>query len=152
MTPEHKYFRNRYWVHCQVYHISQLPVQLQFQSLSLCIILEGCIFSEVKTLTVEQQSVCVPFVYCTAWQSLQNNKIVLKTAILRVRRHVIFNWLGCCYPPEYKLLSFQYILHISNVLISLGILIHDFKNQNTAWHNGLLSAGLYWRYCWSAKC
>ena len=77
MTPEHKYFRNRYWLHCKVYDISHLSVQLQFQPLSMCIILEGCIFSEVKTLTVEQQSVCVPFVYFTAWQSLQNNKLVL---------------------------------------------------------------------------
>jgi len=62
----HTHFRNQFRLHYQFQSSTQLPVQLQFQSLSLCIILEGCVFSDVKTLTVEQQSVCVPFVYCTA--------------------------------------------------------------------------------------
>jgi hypothetical protein len=65
----HTRFKNQFCLHYQFKSMTQLSVQLQFQSLSVYIILEGCIFSEVKTLTVEQQSVCVPFVYCTAWHN-----------------------------------------------------------------------------------
>ena len=56
-------FRNRFRFHYQFQSTTQLPVQLQFQILSLCTILEGCVFSDVKTVTVEPQWVCVPFVH-----------------------------------------------------------------------------------------
>ena len=56
-------FRNQIWLHYQFQSTTQQPVQLQFQTLSLCTILEGCVLSDVKTVTVEPQSVCVPFVH-----------------------------------------------------------------------------------------
>jgi hypothetical protein len=63
MTPEHNCFRNRSWLYGQIYDISHLSFQLQFQSLSLCVILEGCDFCDVKTLTFGPQWVCVPSVH-----------------------------------------------------------------------------------------
>jgi hypothetical protein len=56
-------FRNRFWFHYQFQSKTQLPVQLQFQTLSPCTILESFEFCDVKTVTVEPQWVCVPFVH-----------------------------------------------------------------------------------------
>ena len=39
------------------------PFQLQFNFLSLCIVLVSFVFSDVTTVTVEPQCVCVPFVH-----------------------------------------------------------------------------------------
>ena len=63
LNRAHIHFRKHFWLYYQFQSKTQLPVQLQFQSLSVCIILEGRVFSDVKTLTVEPQWVSVSFVH-----------------------------------------------------------------------------------------
>jgi hypothetical protein len=43
---------NRYLLHFQFEIMTHLPIHLQFQSLSRCLILEGSVFSDVQTVTV----------------------------------------------------------------------------------------------------
>ena len=59
----HTHFINRFRFHYRFQSTAQLPVQLKLQTLSRCIILEGCVFRAVTIVTVEPQCVCVPFVH-----------------------------------------------------------------------------------------